>query len=284
MLNALTFDVEEYFHAESLAGVVRREDWALLPSRVAESTRRLLDLLEERHVKATFFILGWVAEREPRLVREIQGRKHEVACHGFGHRLIYGMNRDAFRADVCRAKHAIEEATGAAVAGFRAPTFSIVRETLWALDVLLETGFRYDSSIFPIRHDRYGIPDAPRFPYRIAAPGGGDLVEFPITTLAVGGQHLPFAGGGYFRLAPYPMIRAALRGVNRREGKPGIIYLHPWELDPEQPRLPVRGFSRFRHYVNLAQTGRKLERLLRDFRFAPAGHVLREQGFAGVWA
>ena len=284
MLNALTFDIEEYFHAESLAGVVRREDWTLLPSRVAESTRRLLDLLERRHVKATFFILGWVAEREPRLVREIQDRKHEVACHGFGHRLIYGMSREAFRADVCRAKEAIEEATGAAVAGFRAPTFSIVRETLWALDVLVEAGFRYDSSIFPIRHDRYGIPDAPRFPYRVTAPGGGDLVEFPITTFAVGGHHLPFSGGGYFRLAPYPMIRAALRGVNRREGMPGIVYLHPWELDPEQPRLPVRGFSRFRHYVNLAQTAPKLERLLRDFRFAPAGHVLREQGFAEVCA
>ena len=284
MLNALTFDIEEYFHAESLAGVVRREDWTLLPSRVAESTRRLLDLLERRHVKATFFILGWVAEREPRLVREIQARKHEVACHGFGHRLIYGMSREAFRADVCRAKEAIEEATGAAVAGFRAPTFSIVRETLWALDVLVEAGFRYDSSIFPIRHDRYGIPDAPRFPYRVTAPGGGDLVEFPITTFAVGGHHLPFSGGGYFRLAPYPMIRAALRGVNRREGMPGIVYLHPWELDPEQPRLPVRGFSRFRHYVNLAQTAPKLERLLRDFRFAPAGHVLREQGFAEVCA
>ena len=215
-------------------------------------------------------------------MREIQARKHEVACHGFGHRLIYGMNREAFRADVCRAKQAIEEATGAAVAGFRAPTFSIVRETLWALDVLVETGFRYGSKHLPDPARPIRIPDAPCSRTARGARGG-DLVEFPITTLAVGGQHLPFSGGGYFRLAPYPMIRAALRGVNRRGGSRASS-TSTRGADPKQPRLPVRGFSRFRHYVNLAQTGRKLERLLQDFRFAPAGHVLREQGFAEVCA
>jgi len=284
MLNALTFDVEEYFHAEVFSSVVRPEDWTLLPSRVGESTRRLLDLLDGHGVAATFFVLGWVAERDPALVREIHDRGHEVACHGFAHRLIYAMAPATFQADVRRAKRAVEDAIGAPILGYRAPTFSVVRGTLWALGVLAEEGFRYDSSIFPIRHDRYGIPNAPRFPHRIAELAGSGMVEFPITTLAVGTARLPFSGGGYFRLLPYPGIRAALRSVNRREGMPGIVYLHPWEVDPEQPRLPIHGLSRLRHYVNLGGTERKLERLLTDFEFAPAGRVLQACGFAEVRA
>lgn len=278
--NALTFDVEEYFHAEVFADLIRPDDWARLPARVDGSTRRLLDLLDHRGVLATFFVLGWVAERHPGLVRDIHARGHEVACHGHAHRVIYRMDRDGLRADVRRAKRAIEDAAGVPVVGYRAPTFSVVPETLWALEILVEEGFRYDSSIFPIHHDRYGIPDGPRFPGRLRLPGGGELVEFPITTLAVAGQHLPFSGGGYFRLLPFAVVRAALRWVNRREGMPGLVYLHPWELDPGQPRLPVGRLSRFRHYASLGRTAGKLERLLADFVFAPAREVLREAGFA----
>ena len=279
MRNALTFDLEEYFHAEVFAGLVGVDDWPRLASRVAESTLRLLDALDRWHTSATFFVLGWVADRQPALVREIHARGHEIACHSYGHRLIYRMGRDAFRDDTRRAKHAIEDAIGARVRGYRAPTFSVVRDTLWALEVLAEEGFAYDSSIFPIHHDRYGIPDALRFPHRVTLPGGEHITEFPITTVRVAGQRLPFSGGGYFRLAPYRLVRGALRHVNRREGMPAVVYLHPWELDPKQPRLALRGLSRLRHYVNLSRTARKLDRLLADFTFAPAGEVLCEHGF-----
>lgn len=284
MRNALTFDVEEYFHAEAFAGLVTPDRWLHLQPRVIHSTLRVLDLLDRHGVSATFFVLGWVADRHPGLVREIRAQGHEVGCHGYAHRLIYAMDREAFRADVRRAKLAIEDVVGAPVLGYRAPTFSVVRRSLWALDVLAEEGFRYDSSIFPIYHDRYGIPDSPRFPYRLALPGGGEMIEFPLTTVPVAGQHVPFCGGGYFRLAPYPLVRAAIRRVNEREQMPAVVYLHPWEMDPEQPRLPVRGLTRFRHYVNLRRTARKLDRLLTDFAFAPAGQVLHQQGFAEALA
>jgi polysaccharide deacetylase family protein (PEP-CTERM system associated) len=279
MRNALTFDVEEYFHAEAFAGLVGAEEWPRLASRVTESTLRLLDSLEERKTSATFFVLGWLADRYPALVREIHARGHEIACHSYGHRLIYRMDREAFQGDARRAKRSIEDAIGAAVLGYRAPTFSVVRESLWALEVLAEEGFAYDSSIFPIHHDRYGIPDAHRFPHRVNLPGGKHIAEFPISTLRVAGQHFPFSGGGYFRLAPYRLVRGALRHVNMRERMPGLVYLHPWEMDPGQPRLALRGISRLRHYVNLRHTARKLGRLLADFTFAPARQVLREHGF-----
>ena len=278
MRNALTFDLEEYFHAEAFAGVVAPDDWPRLGSRVTESTLRLLDALDRWHVSATFFVLGWLADRHPALVREIHARGHEIACHSYGHRLIYRMDRAAFQADARRAKRSLEDAIGTRVHGYRAPTFSVVRDTLWALEVLAEEGFVYDSSIFPIHHDRYGIPDALRFPHRVALPGGGQIAEFPISTVSVAGQRVPFSGGGYFRLAPYRLVRRALRHVNRREGMPAVVYLHPWEIDPEQPRLALRGLARLRHYVNLSRTARKLERLLADFAFAPAGQVLREHG------
>ena len=224
-------------------------------------------------------MLGWLAERYPALVQEIQRRGHEIACHSYGHRLIYRMDRPTFRADARRAKDAIEDAIGAAVLGYRAPTFSVVQESLWALEVLAEEGFAYDSSIFPIHHDRYGIPRAHRFPHRVNLADGQHITEFPISTLRVAGQHFPFSGGGYFRLAPYRVVRGALRHVNTRERMPGLVYLHPWELDPEQPRLPVRGISRLRHYVNLQHTARKLARLMTDFTFGPARQVLHEHGF-----
>ncbi len=284
MRNALTFDVEEYFHVEAFKDIIETDRWASLESRVVASTHRVLDLLEARHVSATFFVLGWVADRHRALVREIQSRGHEVACHSYAHQVIYTMDREAFRADVRRAKQALEDATGATVLGYRAPTFSVVEQTLWALEVLAEEGFRYDSSIFPIRHDRYGMSQAPRFPHRVSLPSGGRIVEFPVSTMRVVGQNVPFSGGGYFRVAPYPLVRAALRHVNRRDRLAAMVYLHPWEMDPEQPRFPVGAVARVRHYANLGQTAAKLDRLLQDFSFAPACQVLGEQGFWEVTA
>lgn len=276
MLNALTFDIEEYFHAEAFAGAVRAEDWASLPSRVVATTERLLDVLQESGTCATFFVLGWVAERHPGLVRAIHERGHEVASHGYGHRMLTRMNHAEFAEDVRRGKAAVEDAGGVAVTGYRAPTFSVVRETLWGLRILAEAGFRYDSSIFPIVHDRYGIPDARRFPHRVAVAAGLEIVEFPLSTINRLGFRFPVAGGGYFRLLPYGVTRRALRHINETERQPGIVYLHPWEIDTEQPRLPVGRLTHFRHSVNTSRTEGKLRRLLRDFRFAPVGKVLAE--------
>ncbi len=278
MINALTFDVEEYFHAEAFATVIRPEDWPTLESRVVSSTERLLDLLERASVTATFFVLGWVAERNPGLVRSIGAAGHEVACHGYGHQMITRLSRAEFADDIRRGKAAVEDAAGVAVVGYRAPTFSVVRETLWSLELLVEAGFRYDSSIFPIRHDRYGIPDAPRFPHRLAVGAGAGLGEFPLSTVGGRSWRLPVAGGGYFRLLPYPVTRRAVRHLNEREGQPAIVYLHPWELDPGQPRLPVGRLTRLRHSVNTTTTESKLRRLLEDFRFAPVREVLAGSG------
>lgn len=278
MKNALTFDVEEYFHAEAFSRVLRPEEWPTLESRVTRSTERLLDLLDREQVRATFFVLGWVAERHRALVRSIASLGHEIACHGHGHRMIQYLSRQEFEGDVTRAKDALEDTTGRPVLGYRAPTFSIMRSTLWSLDVLAETGFRYDSSIFPVVHDRYGIPDAPRFPHRLKTPNGGEITEFPPSTITLLGRRLPVAGGGYFRLFPYGFTRRAITRLNRGEGQPAMVYLHPWEFDPDQPRLPVGPLSRFRHLVNVGRTEARLTRLLSDFSFAPAADVLAETG------
>lgn len=282
MRNALTFDVEEDFQVEAARGRISPEDWDRLPPRVVRNTQRVLDLLERHGVSATFFVVGWVAERHPQLVREIHRRGHELGCHGYAHVPIYRMDRRRFVDDVRRARQAIEDAAGTRVLGYRAPTCSVVESTLWALDVLADEGFRYDSSIFPIHHDRYGIPGAPRFPHRPPLGNGRDLVEFPLTTVRLGGQNLPVAGGGYFRLLPYAWLRAAYRSLNHREEMPVMVYLHPWEFDPDPPRLPLRGLARFRHAVGLRHTRAKLERLLGDFAFGPAAQVLRERGFVEV--
>ena len=281
MKNALTFDVEEYFHAEAFARVLRPEEWPTLESRVTRSTERLLDILDRERVRATFFVLGWVAERHPSLVREIASLGHEIACHGYGHRMIQHLSRPDFERDVTRAKRALEDAVGRPVLGYRAPTFSIMRATLWSLDVLIEAGFRYDSSIFPVVHDRYGIPDAPRFPHRLKAPGGGEITEFPMSTMTVLGRRLPVAGGGYFRLFPYRVTRRAIARING-ERQPAMVYLHPWEFDPEQPRLPVGPLTRFRHLVNVGKTEPRLRRLLTEVSFAPASEVLAETGFLAI--
>ena len=281
MKNALTFDVEEYFHAEAFSAVVRAEAWDDLETRVVEYTDRILDLIDRAGVRATFFVLGWVAERHPRLVREIAALGHEVACHGHAHRMIHRQRRGEFAADVHRAKGVLENITGQPVHGYRAPTFSITRETLWGLEVLAEAGFRYDSSIFPIMHDRYGIPDAPRFPHRRLA-GEGQIVEFPPSTVELLGRRVPVAGGGYFRLLPYGVTAWAIRRINEREGQPAMVYLHPWEIDAGQPRLPAGWLTLRRHLLNVDKTEGRLARLLDDFDFAPVGEVLSEVGLVPV--
>jgi polysaccharide deacetylase family protein (PEP-CTERM system associated) len=276
-VHALSFDIEEYFHSQNFDGRIGIGDWAALPSRVEPYTRRILDRLDAAGHRATFFILGWVAERHPHLVKAIAGLGHEIASHGHGHRLVYMQNTNDFRADVHRAKRTLEDLSGVAVQGYRAPTYSIVRRSLWALDVLAEEGYRYDSSIFPIRHDRYGVPEAPRFPF--ALPNG--LVEFPLSTWSWAGLRLPIAGGGYFRLLPYPIVRAAF-GTLERSGRVGVFYLHPWDLDARQPVAPLSVLLRLRQTVGAAGTERKLTRLLRDFRFAPLHQVLERLPIAAA--
>ena len=274
MDNALTVDVEDYFQVAAFARQIDPATWDRFPLRVGRNTQCLLDLFAEQGVQATFFVLGWVAERCPGLVRAIAERGHEVACHGYSHQLIYGQTPAVFREETMRAKACLEDQAQRPVLGYRAASYSITRRSLWALDVLAELGFAYDSSIFPIRHDRYGIPGSPRWPHRLTAPNGGSLIEFPPSTFSLLGYRLPVAGGGYFRLYPYPFTRFALAQLNRAEGQPFIFYLHPWEIDPEQPRIRAGWLSTFRHYTNLHRCEARLRRLLRDFRFTTVREVL----------
>jgi polysaccharide deacetylase family protein (PEP-CTERM system associated) len=277
-INAMSIDVEDYFHVAALSGAISRDDWDSMSARVDQSTRRLLEVFDTTGTRATFFVLGWVAERHPVLVREIHRRGHEIACHGYSHRMVYQQSPEEFRSETLRSKALLEHISGEAVTGYRAASYSITAKSRWALDILAEAGFRYDSSIFPVRHDLYGIPDAPRFPHVLTTDGGARLVEFPPTTAHIMGQNIPAAGGGYFRLYPYPLSRWLLRRVNAGEGQPAIFYLHPWEVDPDQPRVNAGWRSRFRHYNNLAKCESRLRRLLVDFRFAPAREVLSSLG------
>ncbi|MGH8137871.1 MAG: XrtA system polysaccharide deacetylase [Steroidobacteraceae bacterium] len=281
-INAFTIDVEDYFQVAALASAVSRESWPTREYRVERNTDRILTLLEERGVHGTFFVLGWVAERSPDLVRRIATAGHEIACHGFSHQLIYSQTRDEFVQETTRAKRHLEDVTGQPVFGYRAASFSITRRSLWALDVLLDLGFEYDSSIFPIRHDRYGIPDASPEPGRITAPSQRTLVEFPMSAANFFGVQVPVSGGGYFRILPYWLTRAGLRQINERAGRPFTFYLHPWEVDPDQPRVQVSAFSRFRHYTNLARCEDRLRRLLGDFDFASMREVLAMHGLLAV--
>lgn len=276
--NALTVDVEDYFQVAALAEAIRPEDWHRHELRVERNTHRLLDLFDARDVTATFFVLGWVAERCPALVREIVARGHELASHGYSHQLVYRQTPEVFREETRRSKQILENEAQRRVLGYRAASYSVTRESLWALDIIAEEGFVWDSSIFPVRHDRYGIPGAQRWPHHLSTPAGHTLVEFPLTTLRWSGMTLPIAGGGYFRLYPYAFSRFGLRRVNRVDGRPFIFYLHPWEVDPDQPRVPVGWKSRFRHYNNLRKCEPRLERLLDDFAFDTVGNVLRAQG------
>ena len=268
IVNAMTIDVEDYFHVSVFDGVVPRARWDDLESRVCSNTDRLLSIFDEYEVTATLFVLGWVAERFPGLVKRITSLGHEIASHGHSHRLIYDQTPRAFREDVRRAKGLLESASGMPVVGYRAPSYSVTPRSLWALDVLIEEGYRYDSSIFPIRHDRYGIPLSPRHPYALRRPAGV-LIEAPASTAAIGPFNLPVAGGGYFRILPYAWTRWGIDRLNRRERRPAIFYLHPWEIDPKQPRLQAGFLSRFRHYRNLDLTETRLRQLLGDFKFGP---------------
>ena len=282
VLNAMSVDVEDYFQVQAFAACVDRADWDSFAPRVADNTQRILDQFARHGVQATFFTLGWVAERHPALIRAIVAAGHELASHGYEHVRADAQDPPTFRADIARAKAILEDAGGVAVRGYRAATFSIGRRNLWAFEELAATGHAYSSSVNPIRHDLYGMPDAPRMPFR---PEGrcqerGAFWELPMTTVRLGNRNLPCAGGGFFRLLPYGVFRAGLRHVNRAEGASGIFYLHPWEVDPGQPRIAkASAKSRFRHYTGLRAMTPRLDRLLGDFAWDRIDRV-----FAGLLA
>jgi len=283
VLNAMTIDVEDYFHVSAFDGVVPRSTWATLECRVERNTDRLLEIFDQSGIKATFFVLGWVAERYPALVQRIAAAGHEIASHGFAHRLVYDLTPSMFRDDIRRSKAVLESAASASVQGYRAPSYSITPRSLWALDILIEEGFVYDASIFPIHHDRYGIPVSARHPYRLER-AAGELIEVPGSTVQWGPLNMPIAGGGYFRIFPYPLTSWGIRRINRLEGRPAIFYLHPWEIDPAQPRLPAGMLTRFRHYRNLDTTEDRLRALIAEFEFGPIRSVLRRAFSGGVAA
>ncbi len=271
-LHCLSFDVEEHFQVSAFASPMRRRHWDQFESRVEQNTYKILHLLERRGIKATFFVLGWVAERHPRLVKEIASLGHEIASHGYSHELITAQTPALFREDVRRAKGILEDLVGASVTGYRAPTFTITPETEWALPILVEEGYVYDSSIFPVIHDSYGFRGANPWCHQLNTTSG-PLWEVPPSTIQLAGIRIPIAGGGYFRLFPYPVLRWMLRQVEA-QGHPLVVYLHPWELDPHQPRMNGPLLSRFRHYVNLQRTEERLARLIEDFSFAPVREVI----------
>jgi polysaccharide deacetylase family protein (PEP-CTERM system associated) len=268
-------DVEDYFHVAALAESISRDDWDGMEYRAEANTHRLMDLFAEFGVQSTFFILGWVAQRSPKLVRAIHEAGHEVACHGMSHKLVYEQTPAEFERETRDSKALLEDIIGAPVAGYRAASWSVTRRSLWALDIIHSAGFEYDSSVFPIRHDIYGIPDAPKQPGLIRAPNGKQLVEFPPSTAKFGGVSVPVAGGGYFRLLPYWFTRMGLRQINRGN-RSFNFYLHPWEVDPEQPRVSVGWKSKFRHYTNLGKTQQRLRDLLGEFRFTTMRNVLAD--------
>jgi polysaccharide deacetylase family protein (PEP-CTERM system associated) len=264
LTNALTIDVEDYFQVSALAPYIPRSDWERRECRVERNVERILTLLERHGTHATFFTLGWVAERYPRIVRSIVDHGHELASHGYGHERASDLSPAAFAEDVTRAKSILEDLAGNEVVGYRAPSFSIGPANAWAFDALASAGYRYSSSVYPIRHDHYGAPDAPRFVHAVR----DGLIEVPPTTLRLFNRNLPSSGGGYFRLLPYAMSRWMLRRVHAVDGEPAVFYFHPWEVDPQQPRVPgIDAKTRFRHYLNLGRMERRLDRLLRDFHW-----------------
>lgn len=270
--NAMTVDVEDYYQVSAFEPYVAREQWEAQESRVEANMQRILDLFAERGVRATFFTLGWIAERHPQLIRRLVDEGHELASHGWSHVRVTQQDPAEFRADISRTKALLEDLGGVEVKGYRAASYSIGRDNLWALEELQAAGYRYSSSIFPIRHDHYGMPEAPRFGFR---PNDDAFLEFPVTTVQIGGKNLPCAGGGWFRLLPYGVTRWALNRVNRHEGQSAIFYFHPWEIDPAQPRQDgLNRRTRFRHYLNLSRTEQRLQRLLDDFAWGRMDEVL----------
>jgi len=282
ILNAMSVDVEDYFQVSVFDDLVPRDQWEARESRVCANTERLLAIFAETDVRATFFVLGWVADRFPDLIRRIASLGHEVASHGYGHRLVYEQSVAAFREDVRRAKATLEATIGSPVLGYRAPSYSITRRSLWAIDVLIEEGHLYDASIFPIHHDRYGIPGSPRRPFLIHR-ACGSIVEAPPSTVRVGPLTIPVAGGGYFRIVPYEVTRWGISQLNNHQRQSAFFYVHPWEIDPDQPRLPASRLGRFRHYRNLHKTETRLRRLLQDFAFGRLCDVLTLTVRPGPW-
>jgi len=275
-VNAMTCDVEDYFQVSAFAPYIARDSWPQRECRVEANMERILALFERHGVKATFFTLGWIAERYPQVVRAIVAGGHELASHGYGHLRASDQDRTQFDNDIRSSKALLEDLGGVEVLGYRAPSFSIGQGNLWALDALREAGYRYSSSIYPVVHDHYGMPDAPRFAFYPNGPDG--LLEVPITTVRMGSRNLPAGGGGYFRLLPYALSRWMLQQVNRKEGRSGLFYFHPWELDPQQPRPEgLDAKSRFRHYVNIGRMERRLERLARDFKWDRMDRIFLSQ-------
>jgi len=282
VVNAMTVDVEDYFHVAALAKSIDKSQWSDMEYRVEGSTRRLLDLFDRQGIHATFFVLGWVARRSPELIREIHRRGHEVASHGMSHDLVYNQTPQIFAAETRESKALLEDIIGAPVLGYRASTYSITKRSLWALDILKEAGFLYDSSIFPIHHDKYGIPDAKQVPALIQTPKGASIVEFPMSTAPYFGLRMPVCGGGYFRLLPFWLTRAGLYKLNHTLRRPFIFYLHPWEIDHGQPRINASMLSRFRHYTNIDKCEARLIRLMQHFRFGRVRDVLRDASLLSV--
>lgn len=266
MNNILTIDVEDYFHVAALSNVISVNDWDSIKPRVYDNTKKILNSLDKHEQKATFFILGWVAERFPDLVNEIDKMGHEVACHGYSHQLVYNQSVDTFYKETLKAKNILEDIISKPVYGYRAASYSITKKSLWALDILSELGFTYDSSIFPVMHDRYGIADSPTEPYIILTQKGYKITEYPLSIFKLFNYNLPIAGGGYFRLYPYWLTRFLYKLVNRNDSE-FVFYLHPWEVDPNQPKIKAKLLSRFRHYNNLNKTQSRFEALLSEFKF-----------------
>ena len=279
--NALTIDVEDYFQVSAFAPYIRRDDWDTRECRVERNVHRILDMLQTHRAKATFFTLGWIAERYPQIVQRIVAEGHELASHGYGHERASDQSPALFSADIERAKKLLEDLSGQVVQGYRAPSFSIGTGNLWAFDCLQSAGYRYSSSIYPIQHDHYGMPDSPRFAYQVR----DGLLEIPVTTLRMMNRNLPSSGGGYFRLLPYQLSRWMLSQVNAGDREAAIFYFHPWEIDVDQPRVEgVGAKARFRHYVNIGRMEARLNRLLGDFRWGSMDHIFLPRAVGAVAA
>lgn len=272
--NAMTIDVEDWFHANVFNEKIAYDQWDFCEHRIVPNILKILNILEREETKATFFILGWVARRHPNIVKMISDKGHELATHGYAHKLIYQQTPEEFEYDVSLSKEIIEDISGVKVVGYRAPSYSIIKQTFWAYEILYELGFKYDSSIFPIKHDVYGVPFAPRFPYKINLDYNREIYEFPLSTVNYFGKNVPIAGGGYFRLFPYHFIKWGIKKLNRK-GKPCVIYIHPWELDPDIPQINLGWLKNFRTYGNLGLTEHKFTMLFKDFKFAPIKKILK---------
>lgn len=275
-MNILTVDVEDYFMVSAFSDIVKIDNWDSYSSRIDDNTMRVLDILESLDTKGTFFILGWVAERYPKIVKEIDRRGHEIACHSYQHKLVYDMTIEEFKKDTVKAKAILEEIVGKTIYGYRAPSYSITKKSMWAVEILREAGFLYDSSIFPIVHDRYGYPEFHRFP-TVLETAYGKILEIPMSTIQIFNRNIPVGGGGYLRLFPLAFTEWAIRKLNAKENKSAILYFHPWEIDTKQQRINGTYLSRFRHYTNIRKTESRIGHLLKTFRFEPISEVLRYQ-------